>query len=299
MKRLLFVALVALMTFTSGSLVQTILADTPTPTPTPSYKITRDEAIVIASQYLPDDIANTAGRIISSSSQETNQKPDFGRVNFPIDYWVVAFDDTKIVNKEQLGWQADNRTTLEDNDLYNVFFIYIDAMTGELLFREAYYDSGIPIPGVIVQMINSPSSLRPGFSWTDVTNATEYEFILATDSALTNVVVKDNLSETSYQLNFDLQPNFTYFWAVMVTKPAPGIPSIGVFTTVASIGGPITPPPAPSRTVPLPTTPATEPPPTASGTNWWLIWGSISGVVIVGVLVSILIWRKRQSHKLY
>ncbi len=51
--------------------------------------------------------------------------------------------------------------------------------------------------------------------------ATEYEFILAKDAALTQTIVKERLSNTAYQYDDKLDWDTTYFWAVKVIKPIP------------------------------------------------------------------------------
>ena len=80
-------------------------------------------------------------------------------------------------------------------------------------------------------------SLNPGFSWTPISGATEYEFILATDATLTNTVEDTPVlvNQPSWQvpagtLEYDTQ----YFWGVKSTQPTESPQSIGTFRTLIS-----------------------------------------------------------------
>lgn len=80
---------------------------------------------------------------------------------------------------------------------------------------------------------SSTTSLRPTFKWAAMPDVTEYEFILATDAALTKTVANTpaKVTEASFQVISDLQPDTTYFWAVRKIKPTVGQQSIGTFKT--------------------------------------------------------------------
>jgi hypothetical protein len=80
-------------------------------------------------------------------------------------------------------------------------------------------------------------SLTPGFSWAPVFGATEYEFVLATDAALTETVegTPVYVTQPSWQVPSDtLEYNTTYFWGVKATKPTMSPQSIGTFRTLVS-----------------------------------------------------------------
>jgi photosystem II stability/assembly factor-like uncharacterized protein len=71
------------------------------------------------------------------------------------------------------------------------------------------------------------------FSWTPFKETTEYQFILARDSALTDIVVQENLPTTAYKYSGRLDYDTAYFWQVTATKPLPGEPSpVFSFTTM-------------------------------------------------------------------
>ena len=72
------------------------------------------------------------------------------------------------------------------------------------------------------------------FSWTPFQDATEYEFILAADSALTRVIVRETVSTTAYRYGGRLDYDTSYFWQVRATQPVPSEPSaVFSFTTRA------------------------------------------------------------------
>jgi hypothetical protein len=81
------------------------------------------------------------------------------------------------------------------------------------------------------------------FSWTPFKDATEYELVLAKDSALTDIIAQESLPTTAYRYGGRLDYDTSYFWQVVATKPVPSEPSpVFSFTTVAR---PSPPPAAP------------------------------------------------------
>jgi len=90
----------------------------------------------------------------------------------------------------------------------------------------------------------------PSFSWSGMPGTTKYEFILAKDAALTQVVVKANVPTTAYIYGDKLDWNTTYFWQVRAVEPVVSDPSlIGSFTVVA---GEKPAAPAPAKPSPIP-----------------------------------------------
>ena len=90
--------------------------------------------------------------------------------------------------------------------------------------------------------------LRPGFSWstmpgaTGATGALSYEFILATDSALTQTIggTPATVNGPSFGLSADLNYDTTYYYAVKVTAPTTSAQSIASFHTMAKAAPPVT-----------------------------------------------------------
>lgn len=81
--------------------------------------------------------------------------------------------------------------------------------------------------------LNVPVS-SPAFSWTAFKGTTEYEFVLAEDSALWNILVEETVPTTAYKYDGELDYQTSYFWQVTATKPVPSEPSpVFSFTTEA------------------------------------------------------------------
>jgi len=77
-------------------------------------------------------------------------------------------------------------------------------------------------------------SRSPAFSWSPMPRTSKYEFVLAKDAALEQVVVKTNVPLTSYLYDGELDFNTTYFWRVRAIEPVVSDPSAtGSFTVVA------------------------------------------------------------------
>jgi hypothetical protein len=104
-------------------------------------KITEAQAIAIASQYVPAEVASHAG-ITAGLGGSGNLKT--GESQF---YWTVAFMNISIT-KTWLGWQPDSQTTLSPDDTYNELTVNIDAVNGEYISRMAYIVVFIGGPGM-------------------------------------------------------------------------------------------------------------------------------------------------------
>ena len=86
----------------------------------------------------------------------------------------------------------------------------------------------------------------PTFSWKGFPPTTEYEFILATDNALNQVVVSEKVSTTTYQYKGYLNWGMTYYWQVRAIDPVLSESSISTFTVM----------PEPEPAAPTPPTPS-------------------------------------------
>jgi hypothetical protein len=97
----------------------------------------------------------------------------------------------------------------------------------------------------------------PGFSWSAMPKTTKYEFILAKDAALQQIIVKAEVSTTSYLYDGKLDYGTTYFWQVRAIEPVVSDPSpIGTFTVMAE---------------PAPQTSEVETPAPVPTWVWWII----------------------------
>jgi hypothetical protein len=144
------------------------------------------------------------------------------------------------------------------------------AITGELAHSpwsatmyftvEAGLPTASPYPTVVLfnPMYGARNvSTTPGFSWSGMPGVTKYEFILAKDAALQQVIVKADVPMTSYLYDGKLDNNTAYFWQVRAIEPVVSDPSaIGTFTVVAEK---------------KPVTPAVETPAPIPSWVWWII----------------------------
>ena len=150
---------------------------------------------------------------------------------------------------------------------------------------------------ILLSPIGTTSSLKPGFSWAPISNATSYQFILATDAGLTNTVAGTpaTVNIPAFGLTTDLTAGTTYFWAVRASAPTLGVQSFGSFTATAPAA---TTSAAPNITVSVP--PITIPQSTVTVTGGGstispiLVWVVIviGAILIIAVLVLIVRTRR-------
>jgi hypothetical protein len=96
---------------------------------------------------------------------------------------------------------------------------------------------------------------------------TKYEFVLAKDAALQQVIVKAGVTTTSYLYDGKLDNNTTYYWQVRAIEPAVSDPSpVGTFTVVAEK---------------KPVTPVAETPAPIPSWVWWIIAIFTALVVVI------------------
>lgn len=135
---------------------------------------------------------------------------------------------------------------------------------------------------LLMPMDNTTNVNRsPKFSWAPVPEAIEFEFILARDKSLQQIVVSRNISDTTYDYDGELDWGNTYFWQVKVTKPFLSEASPVFSFTVATEGTG-----KPSSTQQMTSIPAL----------WlWLIIAFL--VIVVLVAVTITIKTKRSKSK--
>jgi hypothetical protein len=114
-------------------------------------------------------------------------------------------------------------------------------------------ESGLPVVSkyTTLTLFSPPYGARgvsrsPAFSWSPMSKTTKYEFILAKDVALQQVVVKTNVSSTSYAYDDELDFNTSYFWQVRAIEPVVSDPSpIGTFTVMEKPAEPVQEEPSP------------------------------------------------------
>ncbi|HUS04467.1 MAG TPA: hypothetical protein VMY79_02975, partial [Dehalococcoidia bacterium] len=120
-------------------------------------------------------------------------------------------------------------------------------------------------------------SRSPGFSWRGFPQTTKYEFVLARDADLTQVVVKEKVPASAYIYSGQLDWGTTYFWQVKAIEPVPSEPSdVGIFTVMPEQPTAAATPPAVPPVIPL--TPL-----------WiWAVIGVLSLLVIVVIVLCLV-----------
>jgi hypothetical protein len=115
--------------------------------------------------------------------------------------------------------------------------------------------------------MNIPRS--PTFSWEGFAETTKYEFILTRNADLT-VVIREELTDTAYQYQGELNWGETYIWQVKALEPAPSEPSaISTFTVMSQ---------------PQPAMPASQAIPV-----WiWLIIGILAVLDVIVIVLCII-----------
>jgi len=143
---------------------------------------------------------------------------------------------------------------------------------------------GVHIAPILVAPENGSRAVprSPAFSWTGFPDTKLYEFILAEDVNLTQVVVRDEVPVSTYIYTGELDWGKTYVWQVRATEPAPSEPAIGTFTVM-------TEPPV-KLPAQLPAQRSVQPPPQA--TSWtWLVIG-ILGILVALIAILYLVTRR-------
>jgi hypothetical protein len=116
------------------------------------------------------------------------------------------------------------------------------------------------------------------FSWTPFKGTTEYELVLAKDSVLTDIVVRESLPTTAYRYGGRLDYDTGYFWQVAATKPLPSEPGpVFSFTTAAE-----------------PSPPPATPPPYDELMRWLQVSTFINIFGFTAMLVMIILFRSRR-----
>jgi hypothetical protein len=132
--------IMSLVVFIPGTLVA---ADDTAPTfhtIDPSmWQLTEEEAIAIASSYIPPAVLEKADVHAGREMWGNN------RTGESHSGWAVAFMDISVM-QEELGWQADDYTYLEGLQPYNCINVLLDSTTGELISRRAYFAVTLGMP---------------------------------------------------------------------------------------------------------------------------------------------------------
>ena len=121
------------------------------------------------------------------------------------------------------------------------------------------------------------------FSWSPVKDTTSYEFILAKNAQLTDIVVQEKTKSTAFEVKNKLQLATTYYWQVKAVAPIPGDPSpVGTFSLTENKAAPQKPPAT-----------TTKPGGVAAPGDFW-IWIIIVIVVVLLMLINAYVFISRR-----
>lgn len=143
----------------------------------------------------------------------------------------------------------------------------------------------------VIGALNQPVD-RMSFSWSPLSGATQYRFVLSKDPALSKPLVDTTVASTVFTSSVTLDYGTTYFWQVWVTKPAPGEKSpVFTFTTVDQPESrqetKIVIPPAPAPVIVVMPAEGEGIPP------WGWVLIVVGGLLIVTVIVAVVFAGRR------
>jgi hypothetical protein len=155
--------------------------------------------------YEPATVTSPAYRILAGILSETNSTY----------YWRVRVRQAATGQVIRSQWSEAGSFSIKAG------LPVVSPYLGAQALKPSHGASNIPISSV-------------AFSWTPFKGATEYELILARDSALMDIIVQESLPTAAYRYGGRLDYDTAYFWKVAATKPSPSEPSpVFSFTTIA------------------------------------------------------------------
>ena len=174
--------------------------------------------------------------------------------------WCPSPNIFRFVCGETYYWKVRASSSIEGERIHSrwsppIYFTVKICSSVELMHVTPILD--VPQSG------SNDMSRSPTFSWTGFSDTTIYEFVLAEDAELTQVVVREQLPTPAYQYADNLDWGRTYFWQVRAIEPVISEPAVATFTVM-------------SRPAVASVTPAT------SVTAFW-IW------LVIGILASLII----------
>lgn len=146
---------------------------------------------------------------------------------------VQAYTDMQIQAKQRIEQLPDTKVTasiIMDNSLgVETKVSNIEALTTVPdIVMIANSPSGMPaisthfdlVPLAPADGSTGRSVKQISFLWTPAKEATKYQFILAEDAAMTQIVKEAEVTDINYDYDGPLDYNTIYFWRIMATEPA-------------------------------------------------------------------------------
>ena len=187
--------------------------------------------------------------------------------------WCTDEDPLRFVCGETYYWKVRSASTIEDETVHSRWSPAMKFIIEAGTTREGMHTAPllrVPENGGV------EISRSPAFSWVGFPGTEKYEFILAENSGLTQVVVSEKLSQPAYMYEGQLGWGKTYFWRVRALEPAPSDATTGTFTVMVE--------PQPEA-APIPAFPEVVPP--AQQTPSW-VWIVIGVLGLLAALVVVL-----------
>jgi len=187
--------------------------------------------------------------------------------------WCTDEDPLRFVCGETYYWKVRSASTVEGETVHSRWSPAMKFVVEAGTTREGMHTA---------PLLTAPEnggveiSRSPAFTWVGFPDTMVYEFILAEDSGLTQVVVSEKLSHPAYMYEGQLGWGKTYFWRVRALEPAPSDATTGTFTVM------LQPQPGPG---PMPGPPEVVLP--AQQTPRW-VWIVIGVLGLLAALVVVL-----------
>lgn len=119
------------------------------------------------------------------------------------------------------------------------------------------------------------------FSWSPVKEATKYQFVLAKDASMTDIIIEAEVPASAFEYDGTLDYSASYFWRVMAIEPVPGDWS-ATFSFHTTSAPEVPPPPSPPESSPTP--------------MWARAVISIGAILVIVTLVFVFKTRKRSAE---
>jgi hypothetical protein len=168
-------------------------------------------------------------------------------------YWRVRSIQAATGQYIDSPWSATKTFTVEPG------YRTIDSSYGAHAFTPAESSAQYPVKPI-------------SFSWSGYQGTTKYQFILARDAQLHDIVVDDFASTTAYALKDSLEYDTAYYWQVRAVEPV--LSDAGAVFTF--------------HTVQAPQSTQDDKPVFSDGIPWWAVVVILAGILILAALVIFL-----------
>jgi hypothetical protein len=267
-------------------LLEDTLSGSPTlSSPTSGYKSEKEEQMRISWNEM-------RGIDEDYEFKYTNVDPDYTKTDWTDDTSILLTD---LSATSEYSWKvrAAPQSRGDDNDDHDTWSSrWSDSWTFFTALGEPPWAPTLYTPGGVWQYSGINVELMPAFSWESANTADAYQFVLADNAEFTSPLVNEKVSESAYQLDFELEYNSNYFWKVQAYKGTEALSrwsDVGAFTTMEKAVAPPSQPPPATVTQPAPA-PIVLPTPIPPILLWVII--GIGALLIIAVIILIVRTRR-------